>query len=702
MKGDSEKIVAFLEGSKKRFIIPVYQRNYNWKKEHCKILFNDLVTVIRQNKKSHFFGSIVSSCKTSNEILIIDGQQRVTTISLLMIAIINALKNNDIQSENNDLKDEIEQTYIIDRFSKKDRKVRLKPFRDDCDAFDKLIYSSPSEYIDNSNVTINYRYFYERIVDNKELSADELYEAIQKLEIIHIELEPDHGDDPQLIFESLNSTGLALTESDKIRNYILMGLDSDKQDEYYDKYWYKVENNTQNGLDAFIRHYLTIKTNKISNFGKIYFAFKDYASEVNNTVKLLDDILHYSNIYANIVAAKFGDKTTDMIVKRLNRLDMTVAYPFLMSYIHTHNENHWDISELNKVLSTIETYIFRRLICDYPTNALNKIFATLHRQIMKIKEREDVKYSDIFIYILENKTLSGTFPIDSEFIQGFVTKNVYAMHKKNRSYLFERLENGSSKEVNDVWENINNGNLTVEHIMPQTLSPAWKEALGSDYENIQERWLHTVANLTLTGYNSDYGNRTFQDKKTIENGFNQSGLRLNQYIKMFDKWTENELQQRQAYLSQLAKQIWGYPTTNYKPTKSSEELSVLLSDDFDFRFWEIKELTFMGTVIKTDSFANAFLKVIEQLYSLEPSILISEANNDSNVWIVNKQQTKSCIKIAEGVYANKLSDSNTKIRILKNLFEKYGIDEDDLQLVLKSPKSKKSSDSDTEQYKIWE
>ena len=156
----------------------------------------------------------------------------------------------------------------------------------------------------------------------------------------------------------------------------------------------------------------------------------------------MDDILHYSNIYANIVAAKFGDKTTDMIVKRLNRLDMTVAYPFLMSYIHTHNENHWDISELNKVLSTIETYIFRRLICDYPTNALNKIFATLHRQIMKIKEREDVKYSDIFIYILENKTLSGTFPIDSEFIQGFVTKNVYAIHKKNRSYLFERLENG--------------------------------------------------------------------------------------------------------------------------------------------------------------------------------------------------------------------------------------------------------------------
>ncbi len=686
MKGDSEKIVAFLEGSKKRFIIPVYQRNYNWKIDNCKTLFNDLVTAIRQNKKSHFFGSIVSSCKTSNEILIIDGQQRVTTVSLLMIAIINALKNNDIKSIEDDLKDEIEQTYIIDKFSKKDRKVRLKPFRNDCDAFDKLIFADESDFIDSSQVTINYKYFYNRIVEAKELTPEELYEAIQRLEIIHIELEPDHGDDPQLIFESLNSTGLALTESDKIRNYILMGLDAEKQDEYYDKYWYKVENNTKNGLDMFIRHYLTIKTNKISNFSKIYFAFKDYASEINDTQKLLDDILHYSNIYASIVSATLGDKSADIIVKRLNSLDMTVAYPFLMSYIHSHNENNWDISELKCVLSTIETYVFRRQICDYPTNALNKLFATLHRQVMKIKERTEAKYSDIFIYILESKTLSVTFPTDNEFVQGFVTKNVYAMHRKNRSYLFERLENGGSKELNDVVKNIEDGVLTVEHIMPQTLSEPWKKALGDDYEKIHEQWLNTIANLTLTGYNSDYSNRSFQEKKSIENGFLQSGLRLNQYISHFDQWTVQELKQRQSYLSDMAKKIWAYPQTSYKPAKAVDE-SVSLSDDFDFRFREVKEFSFMGTIFKSDTFANAFIKIIEQLFGLEPSILISEANDDANVWIVDKPQTQKLKKIADGVYVNTVSDTNTKIRILKNLFEKYGIDEDDLQFVLKPPKN---------------
>ncbi len=684
MKGDSQKLVAFLEGSRKRFIIPVYQRNYDWKKEQCKTLFNDLVSVIKLNKKSHFFGSIVSSCKSTDEILIIDGQQRVTTVSILMIAIINALKKNIITSQNESLKEEIEQTYIIDRFCKRERKVRLKPFRDDCDAFDKLIFSEETDYIKTSNVTINYNYFYSRITENCELTADELYDAIQKLEIIHIALEPDHGDDPQLIFESLNSTGLALSESDKIRNYILMGLESDKQDEYYDKYWYKIENNTGKEIDSFIRHYLTIKTNKISNFSKIYIAFKEYASIDNDTEVLLKDILHYSEIFSSIVHAELGTSDINAIIKRLNLLDMTVAIPFLMSFISQYYESKWNQYELERVLSTIETYIFRRQMCDYPTNALNKIFATLHRQIMKIKEKDTSKYSDIFIYILENKTLSGSFPIDRDFIQGFTTKNIYAMRPKNRMYLFERLENNTSKEINDIWNYMENGSLTIEHIMPQTLSSNWKDCLGSDYERIHEQWLHTIANLTLTGYNSDYSNRSFLEKKTISNGFNESGLRLNQYIKQFDKWTEDELLKRQNHLTELAKNIWQYPTTNYRPSKISDDI-VYLSEDVDMKFREIKEVVFMETPFKVDNFANAYLKVLEQLYSLDPEPLIEEANGKTNLWITNTI-TKGYKKISNDIYATTGSDTNTKIRLIKNLFSKYGIEENDLYFVLKPKK----------------
>ena len=224
MKGTASHLLEFLEGARKRFIIPVYQRNYDWKPENCKQLFDDLVSVVREKKATHFFGSIVSYAHSREEVVLIDGQQRITTISLILIAMINAMKKGVCVPEDSRLAEILEDTYIVDKYRKDERKVRLKPFRDDCTAFDKLIYDDEAEYIQDSKVTINYRYFYERIVQGKELTLDELYKAIDSLEIIDIELEPQHGDNPQLIFESLNSTGLDLTEADKIRNYVLMNL----------------------------------------------------------------------------------------------------------------------------------------------------------------------------------------------------------------------------------------------------------------------------------------------------------------------------------------------------------------------------------------------------------------------------------------------------------------------------------------------
>ena len=231
MKGTASYLMKFLDGSQKRFIIPVYQRNYDWKQENCRQLFDDLVSVVREKKETHFFGSIVSYAHSRDEVVLIDGQQRITTVSLILIAIVNALKKGVASTEDNTLHLRIED-FLVDKYDKTERKVRLKPFRDDCVAFDRLIYNDEADYISESKVTINYRYFYDRIVNHKELNVDELFRAINCLEIIDIELEPQHGDNPQLIFESLNSTGLDLTESDKIRNYVLMNLAPDVQENY--------------------------------------------------------------------------------------------------------------------------------------------------------------------------------------------------------------------------------------------------------------------------------------------------------------------------------------------------------------------------------------------------------------------------------------------------------------------------------------
>ena len=240
MKGSEQKLVAYMQGSNKRFVIPVYQRNYDWKTENCKQLYDDLVKVVRNKRKSHFFGSIVSvynSDGANDEFLVIDGQQRLTTVSLLLLAMYNLLEQKIIVPVKAMLSERIYEEYLIDKWQDKDTRIKLKPVKNDRLAFERL-FGGDSEYIPESNLTINYQYFYERI-QKEEIVIDELFDAICRLEIISIRLNQD--DNPQLIFESLNSTGVALSEGDKIRNFILMGLPAKQQNEYYETYWNRIE-----------------------------------------------------------------------------------------------------------------------------------------------------------------------------------------------------------------------------------------------------------------------------------------------------------------------------------------------------------------------------------------------------------------------------------------------------------------------------
>lgn len=692
MKGDAKRLFRFLDGSDKRFIIPVYQRNYDWNEKQCRQLFDDLIQISVEKRKSHFFGSIVSThaSDTSREdYLIIDGQQRITTISLLFIAIVNLLKSKIVKSENERLQQKIEETFLVDKYRKEERKLRLKPIKDDMEAFDKLLYNDSSDFVASSNITANYQFFYDEI-QNMPVSIDELYDSIGKLEIIDIFVEDDEN--PQLIFESLNSTGLDLSEADKIRNFILMRLDNKKQENFYERYWNKIEKLTclkgtkDYKVSEFIRHYLTLITKRIPNINDVYFVFKNYVLEeirqkhTEDCENILQDMLKYAQIYSKIINSCFSSEKVSKIVKRLNHIDMTVIYPFFLAFFEMYENQKISEEETVKVLSCIESFIFRRMICSgYATNALNKIFCTLHYDVKKNLDEKN-SYSDVLVYILENKTGSAAFPKNSEFIQALREQNIYRMQKKNKEYLFDRFENEDSVEYVNVVELMNKGDLSIEHIMPQTLTQQWKSSLGENWQEIHDVKLHTLGNLTLTGYNSSYSNKSFAEKRDCEKGFKESGLRLNKSLCGLERWGLEEIENRCALLVEKALQMWSFPKTNFIPKENEmDEISLEDSDDLTGRI--LVSYTYGNSQEHRCSvWAEMLVNVLVQIYSENPSGIKSLAKNESfgNIVFKNAEMNSDWAKIANDLYVYKANSTAAKLSILNRVFEGSGKDKSEL------------------------
>lgn len=344
MKGSECRLIEYMEGSKKRFIIPVYQRNYDWKTENCKQLYDDLIKVIKNKRRSHFFGSLVSVYEPSGrntEFLVIDGQQRLTTVSLLFLAMYNLIDAGAIVSNDSSLGKQIYEDFLVDKYQPEETRIKLKPVKNDQKAFGKL-FSSVDEHIRESNLTTNYNYFYERI-QKQEITIDELFDAICSLEIINITL--NNEDNPQLIFESLNSTGLDLSEGDKIRNFILMGLPSKEQDEYYDKYWNRIEECTKYDVSSFVRDYLSVKQMVIPSQKKIYISFKEYVEQQSIEVEeLLKELLAYAKRYEILLCGGAKNKVLDSCIYRLNRLETTVTRPFFLEVLRLYDEEKLDLS----------------------------------------------------------------------------------------------------------------------------------------------------------------------------------------------------------------------------------------------------------------------------------------------------------------------------------------------------------------------
>lgn len=700
MKGSEARLLGFMEGADKRYIIPVYQRKYDWKIENCNKLYEDLKKIIRNERSSHFFGSIVSQVVPDGskiEYHIIDGQQRLTTVTLLLLAMSNLVKEGRIHTEADDLNQQILQRFIIAPWAKKDDKIKLHPVRGDRPALEKL-FGPVEDYERGSNLTINYQFFYDQIL-KEEVTVDELYDAIGKLEIISITL--DHGDDPQLIFESLNSTGLALQEGDKIRNYILMGMSPKDQEHYYDDFWTKIESATANDVSGFVRDYLSIKTLVTPTINNVYQAFKKYSEEAELPVEnLLTDLLRYARHYEKLLTCKSGlnNKKLDDCIYRLKRLEIVVTRPFFMEVLRLNQDKKLSVDEVLRIFEITENYLFRRNICEVPTNALNKIFLNLNKEIYRYDSTPS-NYVDKFIYALLSKRESGRFPNDTEFTEALETKAVYQMRGKYKAYLFERLENFGTIESKDVYTHLDNSVYSIEHIMPQHLTPAWVESLGPNAEEIHTTWLHRLANLTLTGYNPNLSNNPFADKRDAENGgYKASGLRMNQKIAQKDTWGLPELEERNAELLAYAKKIWSYPTTTFVPAEKEFDSCTLDDENVDLTGRDIVKYSYQNLEQPVTSWADMLEHIVKYIHQKDKSVLSSltysqSSSTDLVTYIsTNPDTLRSAFKVDEDIYFEKGSSTTLKMSILRRLFALYDLDPMDLVFYLRDAESDKAAD----------
>lgn len=688
MKGSECRLIEYMNGSQKRFIIPVYQRNYDWKIENCKQLYDDLVKLVKCGKKRHFFGSMVSVYEPTGmntDFLVIDGQQRLTTVSLLLLAMHNLMEKKIIVPQDAFLKQRIFEEFLVDKYQPKETRMKLKPIKNDQTAFRKL-FDDETEYIKGSNLTANYLYFYERI-QKQEIGIDQLFDAICRLEIINIKL--DHDDNPQLIFESLNSTGLDLSEGDKIRNFILMGLPSEKQTEYYENYWNKIEECTKYDVSSFVRDYLSIKQLEIPPQKRIYISFKEYVERLKlQTEGFLKDLLKYAKRYKILLEGKTGYKTLDACIYRLNRLETTVTRPFFLEILRLKDEQKLTTEQVTEIFLLTEKYLFRRMICDLPTNALNKIFLLLHREVVRYDGTES-DYVEKLKYALSAKKERARFPDDAEFATAFSERQIYMMNPKNRSYIMERLENGKTKEDKDIYRHLDDGDYSIEHVMPQNLTPAWMQELGTDYQKIHDVWLHRIANLTLVAasYNSKYSNSPFTEKKNMKHGFLDSGIRLNASIAKQEHWTQKELEERSRQLTQQALEIWDFPKTTYRPKEKQMDSYTLEDDASAMTGRQIARFRYKNTEQPVTSWADACQKIIQILFTKDKTILTNLAisaeeglaynfNTDSTVY--NK-----CAEVGEGIYVWTNTSTQSKLSVLTRLFMLYHEEPSDLVFYLR-------------------
>lgn len=566
MKATEAKLLDFLKKSP-QFVIPIYQRTYSWTEKECRQLWDDIVRCGSSNKIAvHFVGSIVyvesglSQVTHQAPLLVIDGQQRLTTISLLLAALAKAVAESEPFDGFSQRK--IKNYYLVNPEETGERHFKLLLSQTDKASLTALV--SDGELPQHPSIRINANFdSFKRWISECKVDLATLCRGLAKLVVVDIALTRDQ-DNPQLIFESMNSTGKELSQADLIRNFILMGLEPVLQTKLYEQFWRPMELDFGQEaygthFDGFMRHYLTVMTGEIPNINAVYDAFKghartsraDFPDDNSHIESLVREIRDCARHFCAMALGSEPDADLKLAFHDLRELKVDVAYPFLLELYHDYKADMLSKGDLLASVRLIEAYVFRRAICAIPTNSMNKTFATFTKALKKDRYFESVQAH--FLTLPSYRR----FPSDEEFLRDFQTRDIYNF--RSRSYWLRRLENYGRKERVAVDE------YTIEHILPQNenLSPKWREALGVEWQRIQQTWLHTLGNLTLTAYNSDYSDRAFTEKRDMpdapEKGLKQSPLMLNQGLGILETWDEERIKARASKLAQIGVVVWPAP-----------------------------------------------------------------------------------------------------------------------------------------------
>ena len=685
MKANETKVDKFLATNETSFAIPVYQRNYDWTLFQCKQLLHDIIETGRNDKtNAHFIGSIVYvhddvyTASGLTELTIIDGQQRLTTITLIYIALYRLAK----ELNNPMLVSRIQKTYLINEFAPEEEKLKLKPTENNKEALRHILNSTDAEEFKG----------YSKIIENFEylrsvITADN-FETVQRglSKLIFVDIALDRQkDNPQRIFESLNSTGLELSQADLIRNYILMGLSRSNQDRIYKSYWEVIEKNAKDEtlnktrVSEFIRDYLTLMNKEIPNKGDVYFKFKEkYPTTTIDDLELvlgeLKSLVKYYNKLTN--PRNESDKDIRTQLEYINRLEINVAFPFLMKVYEDYSNDIIDKFTFIAVLSLVQSFSFRRFIIGLPTNALNKIFMGLYDKVEPNNYLLSIQKS------LLQRSGVQRFPRNPETINALKEKDVYNIKPKNRTYLFERLENYQNMEP-VVFEG--NSDITVEHIFPQNPDPKWKIELGADeYNLIKEYYLDTIGNLTLSGNNGKLGNKPFLEKKVMNNeekeqGYIFSRLWLNRDLKEKTKWDKIEIEERANAITERFLKIWELPDIQIELEATSDEINIFDAEDPKYK--KLEYAIFFNQKLEITQVAKLYIEVFKQLFDLQPETFFTSEIGERLSLTKNPETSglRQAVPISETYFIESNIDNMGKFDRIKQALTIFGF-EDELSI----------------------
>ena len=562
MKATEAKLLDFLKKST-QFVIPIYQRTYSWTEKECRQLWDDIVRCGKSERiPVHFIGSVVyvesglSQVTHQAPLLVIDGQQRLTTVSLLLTALAEAVAETEPFDGFSQRK--IRNYYLLNPEETGERHFKLLLSQTDKATLTALVGGNPQTENRSLRVSENYAAF-QKWIKSGEADLLTICNGLAKLVVVDIALNREQ-DNPQLIFESMNSTGKELSQADLIRNFILMGLEPALQARLYEKFWRPMEVDFGQEaygthFDGFMRHYLTVRTGEIPNINAVYEAFKAHARETraeamsddSHVEMLVSTIRDYSRYFCAMALGKETAPELKRAFHDLRELKVDVAYPFLLELYRDYATGHLSKEDFASAVRWVEAYVFRRAVCAIPTNSMNKTFATFAKALKKDGYLESIAAHFLLLPSYRR------FPRDDEFERDVQTRDLYNF--RSRSYWLRRFENYGRKEAVPVDE------YTVEHILPQNenLSAAWKTELGDEWQRIQQTWLHTLGNLTLTGYNSEYSDRPFTEKRDIDGGMKHSPLKVNEGLGQVVVWNELAIKERAMRLAKRAVQVWDSP-----------------------------------------------------------------------------------------------------------------------------------------------